>query len=913
MRGRDRWLSVAILLVAAVAMAVGGNAYTAVGLERGTGFNVVNDSSDGVVWVDNASSVETGKTNQTLVTVNNTLSASQDVTVELSDATAWSLTSSGTLSRTVTLASSEVESFSVDVNSGASTGEAIYWVNSTDGSFWFSQRRTVQIKDSGGGGGSVSPYVFTYNNNSAASIFGVRDNATQTDSGVSGPPAIGTPIDCDGDDNTEVPYSPSGSNTLYLVDLSTGSTTSLVSDAYDYYQYLPHADVDGDGNQSILYVDTSSKPGDPYAPTRYECHSGESKQLASVSLDQVYGYVDFNGDGDRDIVYTKYGGNAYYYDGGSGVDTGVAPDSEYACGHPKDFDDDGEYRLPCVVNGAIGLINASGGINYLNVTPSPMIAGVAPTDWDDDDELEVMYADGNSELYYAQLDETASAVKDDAGHRLAIYNDAGPRSQVNVTPSTIETTTESDVEVGENNRTLVSVSNTGSSKRKVTVDLENGVRWVHNSTGTDTNTVTLSPSETETFYVDVDPDATTGGVTFWVNTSDGNYSEQKSTSLEYGISTTGVTEVANGSVGQKLVNVTNTGDDTEDVTVDLEDGVAWTLNATGTDTRTVTLSPGSSATYSVDVDSTASGTASYWVNASDGSYAKQKSVDIVESTYEPYVLSYNNNTAANIFSVRSNATQTDTTGPATYAIGAPLDCDSDDNKEVPYSPQRSNALKLVDVETGTTTTVVSGDVWDNHQYLPHYDVDGDGNLSIVYVDDDDGGASANAYPKRYECHSGETAKIASINVDQFYGYVDFDGDGSREPVYTKYGTADLYYYTAGYLVSVGVTVDSRHACGTPKDFDGDGEIRIPCRYNSEVALINNTGDVRYLNVSATPMKASMATYDWNDDGQLDIVYADTNSRIHWLEQDGTNHYLKDANGNVLLIYNNAGVRGNETG
>lgn len=123
-------------------------------LDRSGQLNVVSASSDGILNLSKTDNVSTGTTSQQVVVVTNTLTHTQNVTVHLStDVSNWHLSSTGTTTRTVTLAPGAQETFQVDVGSDAVTGPARYWVNVSAGNYSFTHRATVNVTGSGGGGG----------------------------------------------------------------------------------------------------------------------------------------------------------------------------------------------------------------------------------------------------------------------------------------------------------------------------------------------------------------------------------------------------------------------------------------------------------------------------------------------------------------------------------------------------------------------------------------------------------------------------------------------------------------------------------------------------------------------------------------------------------------------------------------
>ncbi len=167
-------------------------------------------------------------------------------------------------------------------------------------------------------------------------------------------------------------------------------------------------------------------------------------------------------------------------------------------------------------------------------------------------------------------------------------------------------------------------------------------------------------------------------------------------------------------------------------------------------------------------------------------------------------------------------------------------------------------------------------------------------------------------------------------------YVDYDGDGRLDLVvgiedWSDYGWDDAYneagQWTAGplhgfvyWLKNVGTTEQPRYqepqrvfsqsgvidvyGCPTPQfaDFDADGDLDLICgQFLDGLTYFQNIGtrtEPRYadgvpvLTADRTPVKMDLQmivpiVFDWNRDGQPDLIVGDEDGRVAWIKNTGT--------------------------
>jgi hypothetical protein len=133
-------------------------------------------------------------------------------------------------------------------------------------------------------------------------------------------------------------------------------------------------------------------------------------------------------------------------------------------------------------------------------------------------------------------------------------------------------------------------------------------------------------------------------------------------------------------------------------------------------------------------------------------------------------------------------------------------------------------------------------------------------------------------------------------VSAVAGPADIDGDDTNELVYADDSQALRYFEpgagpgsATGTKISLtnGIGSSSGIGLGRPADFDGDGTARIPLVDGSNrLILVNSTGSETVFSSNAT--KAPVAAVDWDDDGELEVMYITTNENLKYVDDvDGS--------------------------
>lgn len=194
--------------------------------------------------------------------------------------------------------------------------------------------------------------------------------------------------------------------------------------------------------------------------------------------------------------------------------------------------------------------------------------------------------------------------------------------------------------------------------------------------------------------------------------------------------------------------------------------------------------------------------------------------------------------------------------------------DGDSALEIPYV-NGTGALKLVDKNNETQTLVTSG-VRESKSLV--WVGSWNGTSTAVYY------ASSDKNIRRVRPGHDSTLVSKDAKAKAIAGAANIDSDASKELVYLD-GSANVDYLTGeGETEKTGRGVGSNtgYGIGVPADFDGDGVARIPIVTGSNnVALIDVDGTRTKLGGSAE--KTTVAPYDWDGDGDLEIVFLDKSS------------------------------------
>lgn len=358
----------------------------------------------------------------------------------------------------------------------------------------------------------------------------------------------------------------------------------------------------------------------------------------------------------------------------------------------------------------------------------------------------------------------------------------------------------------------------------------------------------------------------------------------------------GSSSVTENTNNQTLVIVNNTQTINQTVTVSLSSDISnWSLQD-GSSSRSKVLVSNENERFAVDVGEIQTNTtANYTVRSEDGIFVfeQTRTVDVVEQTVNP---SYGGN-ASNFIAFQSNETTngsyhigastldgTVSTGDAhdsIYVLGTGFD------KKQPATKQNTSGYYLLNVSSTASTTSVyqlssteENDSSVKYRTAHSSDWGGEWNgtttYSIYY-------ASSGGDVARYAVGSTSPQVVYSSNiVTGVAGSGDVDGDGFDELVVTTNETANgvnsvQYLESDGTMVNSSVSTAYNHtiAIGTPADFDGDGNARVPIVQGNSLYLLN-VADGTLSNALATNVSQShLAVRDVTGDGSLEILYTDT--------------------------------------
>lgn len=257
-----------------------------------------------------------------------------------------------------------------------------------------------------------------------------------------------------------------------------------------------------------------------------------------------------------------------------------------------------------------------------------------------------------------------------------------------------------------------------------------------------------------------------------------------------------------------------------------------------------------------------------------------------------------------------------TGGDELRAFGPAADFDCDGLVEAPYvvggesggPPGDRNptweALMIVD-ENGETQTLEqwggnSGEVGEGYtSRLGAGDLDGDGTPEVVYPDPAD---SEDLH--RVEVGEEPSQIGPGYDAEGVGGLGDFNGDGDLDLVYVAVSGDEVLYLENQNEFGTNEDADNGNNIGSPGDFDGDGVDRVPIKRESGseyLVLVDNNGNTEVLDSGSTGLVGSIATFDWNNDGVLDVVWSDgdDNNYLYVTEMDGTTTRLEDEDGDPI--------------
>ena len=230
------------------------------------------------------------------------------------------------------------------------------------------------------------------------------------------------------------------------------------------------------------------------------------------------------------------------------------------------------------------------------------------------------------------------------------------------------------------------------------------------------------------------------------------------------------------------------------------------------------------------------------------------------------------------------------TGTTTLAAKAevlgPLvaDVDGDGSEDIPYVPAVGSKVHIINPD-GTDETELSTNDAKGSPSLLGVGRWNDTRTSVYFAS---GAAIYRANPSEGDVKVVEPTK----GVSAVAGPADIDGDGASELVYVDDSSA-LRYFKAGAgpgsatgtLITDDLGSDQGFGVGRPADFDGDGTARVPVVDGSaQLVLVNSTGSKTVLKASGVD-KAPVAAVDWDDDGELEVMYL-SSGNLRWVDNVG---------------------------
>ena len=212
--------------------------------------------------------------------------------------------------------------------------------------------------------------------------------------------------------------------------------------------------------------------------------------------------------------------------------------------------------------------------------------------------------------------------------------------------------------------------------------------------------------------------------------------------------------------------------------------------------------------------------------------------------------------------------RTTTLDPKADVLGPPVaDINNDGTNDIPYVPSGGSKVHIVDQDGSVTELSSKG------AYSPSLLGVGrwDGAKTSVYFA---GEGQSKIY--RTNPSEGDVEVVNPNGVDAVAGPANIDSDDANELVYVG-SSQNLRYFEPG-AVPDGNTgkliydqVGSSVGLGRPADFNGNGTARIPMVDDSKrLLLVDSNGNGPELDTGVD--KAPVAAVDWDDDGELEVMY-----------------------------------------
>lgn len=226
-------------------------------------------------------------------------------------------------------------------------------------------------------------------------------------------------------------------------------------------------------------------------------------------------------------------------------------------------------------------------------------------------------------------------------------------------------------------------------------------------------------------------------------------------------------------------------------------------------------------------------------------------------------------------SISRNHTRTFDATDVTVLGPRRLDFDGDARKEVPYV-NSSNALRVIDANNRTQTWRTNSSQNPPVGSKSHVAVGqwSSSHISVLYANQGEN----DLYSARNATEPSRHIHYNDNGVGLVAGVGDIDGDGTDELVFGDTSQQLRYVDDNGTEVKIekgGYGENNGPGTGTPRDFDGDGKDRVPFVDGSNnLNLIDANGNVTEIvsSTNQTVDKSMLATTDWDDDGELEIMF-----------------------------------------
>ncbi|MFB6235913.1 MAG: PGF-pre-PGF domain-containing protein [Halopenitus sp.] len=277
-----------------------------------------------------------------------------------------------------------------------------------------------------------SPPIMAFRTADTGNVAMYLRDGTVIDFGVSSA-VVGPLYDIDGDGLLEAIYV-DGNGGINHVDRQ-GETGSLAADSAPTSKtMLAVGDRNGDGTPEVYYVNTNDnnyvykvEPG------------GQPERVTATAAKAVLGIADFDGEGDKDLVFAGGSSTIKYYDGDvhSTGYSSIGSNNGYGAGAPADFDGDGVASVPIVDGSNNPALVSADGSKRAYKSGSAAKAPIAGVDVTGDGALDLVYVNKNGKVAYTTLDDSTNTVADADGNAIPATKKVGVVGASEAPPPTI--------------------------------------------------------------------------------------------------------------------------------------------------------------------------------------------------------------------------------------------------------------------------------------------------------------------------------------------------------------------------------------------------------------------------------------------------------------------------------------------